>query len=452
MDLKVKLMKYLTKLAFVIVSPSSLILLIMSLAFGIAMFMVVVSAFLGYKQNIENLMIGKEPHIRVDLSQSNLTTQEIENLSKSILNSSKEILKIKPVFVKKIKLDFFERLESEDDFEERAENYQYEAIKNNVIVDVLAVPYLSLSTLKKENKSAYNKKLTQIICNNSNSYLNNIALIDNGSKITEQLSQILNDKGAICKNENFNWIEQGNKYKLLKRRKDFLNYLSYMQDPYFDENFHNILSDDYFIYHFGGRKNYTIVTQSIAKNETSLFLKKKTCTDSMGKNCYQEIYFSTTFKDDLVVDIAVTPKIIMSQRHSCKIFSKCDVNMLYITLKNPFEVEGLTQKLNILLGKRGAKVKSWVENNENTLSFLLTQKQVILFIFCLIILIIAFSMSSMMFLTIMRKKSHIAILKAVGATKAKVQNMFLIVAILISLLGSTLVFLGLYNKRISITY
>lgn len=96
--------------------------------------------------------------------------------------------------------------------------------------------------------------------------------------------------------------------------------------------------------------------------------------------------------------------------------------------------------------------RDWIELNHNVFTSLKLQKAVMFVILSLIVLVAAFSITSTLVMLVKEKTYEIAILKALGATPARIRKIFIFKGMLICGLGTTLgsiagCLLSLFLKR-----
>jgi putative ABC transport system permease protein len=93
-------------------------------------------------------------------------------------------------------------------------------------------------------------------------------------------------------------------------------------------------------------------------------------------------------------------------------------------------------------------IRGWWEDNGNFFAALEMEKMALFIVLMLIILIAAINIISSLLMTVMNRRSEIALLISLGASKAEVKKIFLILGIVIGVLGITtgavLGFLGMW--------
>jgi len=113
------------------------------------------------------------------------------------------------------------------------------------------------------------------------------------------------------------------------------------------------------------------------------------------------------------------------------------VTGLEIEVTNIYAADRVAQALVKTLGPP-FYAKGWQEMHRSLFIALQMQKAVLFIILTLIILVAAFGIASTLFMMVMRKTKDIAILKAMGATKRSVIQIFLLNGSLIGLVGTSL--------------
>ncbi|MBA4416726.1 MAG: lipoprotein-releasing system transmembrane subunit LolC [Syntrophus sp. (in: bacteria)] len=99
------------------------------------------------------------------------------------------------------------------------------------------------------------------------------------------------------------------------------------------------------------------------------------------------------------------------------------------------------------LGKRlgpGYLARTWIEMNKNLFSALKLEKIAMFIILALIILVASFNIVSSLIMTVMEKQKDIAILKAIGAKKRSIMQIFMVEGITIGIVGALIGSLGGY--------
>jgi len=113
------------------------------------------------------------------------------------------------------------------------------------------------------------------------------------------------------------------------------------------------------------------------------------------------------------------------------------VTGIEIKLNNIFEAETFA---NILSQQMGYAywARDWMRMNRNLFSSLKLQKTVMYIIFSLIVLVAGFSITSSLIMRVIEKSKDIAILKAMGACKKNIRNIFVINGFIIGTIGTSL--------------
>jgi len=223
----------------------------------------------------------------------------------------------------------------------------------------------------------------------------------------------------------------------------FFNSLYYWDNPYFEEKFHQVLSMNNLAYDFGSSVNSVIASEIFDDLQSVFYIKNQDCSDKkikdniLPKSCIKQFDFYSKLKADLNPDVSNLPYIFLTQKHFCSISKDCELNAVDIILDDAYLSEGFVEKLIRLKKIEGMKISNWMSENKSQLSMLKILNAVILFVFVMLVAIVGFSIISMMFFTVINKKAHISILKAMGATYSTIRNIFLLVGISIALIGAT---------------
>lgn len=105
-----------------------------------------------------------------------------------------------------------------------------------------------------------------------------------------------------------------------------------------------------------------------------------------------------------------------------------------VSLKNGVKPEDVQKQLKSLLGK-SYKVQTRYEQNQSLFSVMQMEKWVIYGILSLILAVAAFNMIGALTMLVLEKQKDISVLKAMGASKLRIQNIFLNEGFLLALLG-----------------
>jgi lipoprotein-releasing system permease protein len=87
-------------------------------------------------------------------------------------------------------------------------------------------------------------------------------------------------------------------------------------------------------------------------------------------------------------------------------------------------------------------VRDWMQMNQSLFSALKLEKVVMFIILTLIVLVAAFNIVSSLIMMVMEKTKDIAILKAMGATTARIRKIFVLEGLMIGVTGTVLGLLG----------
>ncbi|ETR74567.1 MAG: Lipoprotein-releasing system transmembrane protein lolC [Candidatus Magnetoglobus multicellularis str. Araruama] len=113
------------------------------------------------------------------------------------------------------------------------------------------------------------------------------------------------------------------------------------------------------------------------------------------------------------------------------------VSGIEIKLHEIFEAENFAKQLLEQLGY-SFWARDWMRMNRNLFSSLKLQKAVMYIIFSLIVLVAGFSITSSLIMMVIEKSKDIAILKAMGARKANIRNIFVFNGLIIGIVGTAL--------------
>jgi lipoprotein-releasing system permease protein len=105
-----------------------------------------------------------------------------------------------------------------------------------------------------------------------------------------------------------------------------------------------------------------------------------------------------------------------------------------VRIDNPDDVESVGEKILETIGFR-FWVNDWKQMHRNLFAMLLIQKFLMYIILTLIIVVAAFNVSSALIMMVREKTKDIAILKAMGATRASVRKIFLRKGLVIGIVG-----------------
>ena len=124
-------------------------------------------------------------------------------------------------------------------------------------------------------------------------------------------------------------------------------------------------------------------------------------------------------------------------------------NHMILWLKDPFDIESMTTKIEPIIGPYQYEITDWIEKNENLFRAILIEKAVMIGLLFLVVLIAIFNVMVMISMTIESKKGDIAILKSLGYNQRDVTQIFLIQGCIANfigiLLGLTLSLAVLFN-------
>ncbi len=117
------------------------------------------------------------------------------------------------------------------------------------------------------------------------------------------------------------------------------------------------------------------------------------------------------------------------------------VTGIEVKVKDIYEATGIAETLRSQLGFP-YYVRDWVQMNHSLFSALKLEKVVMFIILTLIVLVAAFNIVSSLIMLVMEKTRDIAILKAMGATTARIRKIFVLEGLLIGVSGTVLGLFG----------
>ena len=128
--------------------------------------------------------------------------------------------------------------------------------------------------------------------------------------------------------------------------------------------------------------------------------------------------------------------IYMPLDHSQNFFKSGDgVNALEIMVKNPNDVEELRSKITKVIGNSRHAV-DWKQKNSSFFNALQVERNVMFLILTLIILVAAFNIISSMIMLVNDKRSSIAILRTMGATRGMIMRIFFMSGASVGVIGT----------------
>ena len=105
-----------------------------------------------------------------------------------------------------------------------------------------------------------------------------------------------------------------------------------------------------------------------------------------------------------------------------------------VRVQDPDKINDVSRSIQSRLGD-GYWVNTWQQMHRNLFSMLMLQKIMMFIILTLIILVAAFNIASALIMMVKEKTRDIAILKAMGATRASLQKIFLNKGMVIGVVG-----------------
>jgi len=113
------------------------------------------------------------------------------------------------------------------------------------------------------------------------------------------------------------------------------------------------------------------------------------------------------------------------------------VHGIEIRLADIYAADHIARQIEVELGS-GYIAKDWIRLNKNLFSALSLEKTALSIIVALIVLVAAFNIVSTLIMVVMEKSRDIAILKAMGATSAKIMRIFIYEGLVIGITGTSL--------------
>jgi len=117
------------------------------------------------------------------------------------------------------------------------------------------------------------------------------------------------------------------------------------------------------------------------------------------------------------------------------------VTGIEVRIKDIYEAATVAETLRSRLGYP-FWVRDWMQMNRNLFSALKLEKTVMFIILTLIVLVAAFNIVSSLIMLVMEKTRDIAIMKAMGATTARIRNIFVLEGFMIGVSGTILGLMG----------
>jgi len=104
-----------------------------------------------------------------------------------------------------------------------------------------------------------------------------------------------------------------------------------------------------------------------------------------------------------------------------------------LTVDDLFAAEQVAQRLS---AQTGLTVESWMKTNEQLLSALNAQTITTRLIRAFVLVIVALGIASVLVVSVVQKRKEIGILRAMGATRGKVERVFLLQGVIVGAVGS----------------
>lgn len=113
------------------------------------------------------------------------------------------------------------------------------------------------------------------------------------------------------------------------------------------------------------------------------------------------------------------------------------VSVISVQVADIYEVKNVSSRIREILGD-GYTIVDWQEANRPLFTALELERRIGMIIIALIILIAALNITTTLILVVMERRKHIAILNAMGATRASIMTIFVIEGAVVGLAGAAL--------------
>lgn len=112
------------------------------------------------------------------------------------------------------------------------------------------------------------------------------------------------------------------------------------------------------------------------------------------------------------------------------------VTGIEVRLADMFAAPAMAETIMRAVGRPGLRTNNWIELNRNLFTWMKLEKTVMFVILALIVLVAAFNIVSTLFMVVLEKRRDIGVLKAMGASRGTVLQVFLCEGLLIGGLGT----------------
>ena len=126
--------------------------------------------------------------------------------------------------------------------------------------------------------------------------------------------------------------------------------------------------------------------------------------------------------------------LFMALEDAAKMFRIKGISGIHLMVDDPMNVESVATKINQSLGHR-YEVHPWTERHASLVDSLRLQKNMMLLVFSLIILIASFNLVSGLVMITHQKKAESAVLRTMGATRGQIFRIYMILGVCLAAVG-----------------
>lgn len=113
------------------------------------------------------------------------------------------------------------------------------------------------------------------------------------------------------------------------------------------------------------------------------------------------------------------------------------VEQLALTLVDPYKAQFVAAELSATLPE-GWWIKAWQDDYSEWNRIIATEQKMMSFVLSIIMVIVGFCISAVMFTVTLQKKQEIGVMKALGAKDSQISGVFLIQGVIVGIIGVTL--------------